>query len=45
MTEIVGNVFEFAARVTCCDKTILRNTFQLTNIPSAKLRGDGGDVA
>ncbi|PAY18269.1 hypothetical protein CKO51_17140 [Rhodopirellula sp. SM50] len=45
LTEIVGNVFEFDARITCRDKTILRHTFQLTNIPSAKLRGDGGDVA
>ena len=39
LKEIVGNVFEFAARIKCGDNTIMRNTFQLTNIPSKALQG------
>ena len=39
LNEIVGSVFEFAARITCGEKTIMRNTFQLTNIPSETLQG------
>lgn len=40
LNEIVGNVFEFNGRITLRDNTIMRNTFQLTNIPSKTLRGD-----
>ena len=39
LKEIVGSVFEFSAQITCGDKTIMRNTFQLTNIPSKTLQG------
>jgi 3-hydroxyacyl-[acyl-carrier-protein] dehydratase len=39
LKEIIGSVFEFAARITCGEKTIMRNTFQLTNIPSETLQG------
>jgi 3-hydroxyacyl-[acyl-carrier-protein] dehydratase len=39
LEEIVGSVFEFAARILCGDKTVMQNRFQLTNIPSATLRG------
>ena len=39
LKEIIGSVFEFAARITCGEKTIMRNSFQLTNIPSETLQG------
>ena len=40
LKEIVSNMFEFAARVQTRDEqTVMRNVFQLTNIPSATLRG------
>jgi len=40
LREIVSNMFEFAAKVqTHGDQTVMRNVFQLTNIPSATLRG------
>jgi 3-hydroxyacyl-[acyl-carrier-protein] dehydratase len=39
LNEIIGSVFEFTARIKCGGKTIMRNTFQLTNIPSKTLQG------
>lgn len=39
LKEIVGNVFEFVARIECGANTIMRNQFQLSNIPSETLRG------
>lgn len=40
LREIVGNVFEFAGRITRGEDTIMRNTFQLTNIPSKTLTSE-----
>ncbi len=40
LREIVSNMFEFAGKVQTGDaRTVMRNVFQLTNIPSATLRG------
>ncbi|MEM6468237.1 MAG: hypothetical protein AAF802_01615 [Planctomycetota bacterium] len=41
LREIVSNVFEFTARIDRGDDTIMRNSFQLTNILSKTLRCDG----
>ncbi|MEO1616639.1 MAG: hypothetical protein AAFV88_12355 [Planctomycetota bacterium] len=40
LNDLVSNVFEFSARITRGDETIMRNRFQLTNIPSDTLRGE-----
>lgn len=40
LKEIVVNVFEFTGQITRGESTIMRNQFQLTNIPSKTLRGD-----
>ncbi|MEL6108540.1 MAG: hypothetical protein AAFU85_21250 [Planctomycetota bacterium] len=39
LREIVANVFEFSATIDNQGQTIMKNAFQLTNIPSATLRG------
>jgi 3-hydroxyacyl-[acyl-carrier-protein] dehydratase len=39
LQEIVGTVFEFTAQIRCDESTIMRNRFQLTNLPSTTLRG------
>ncbi|TWU06457.1 3-hydroxyacyl-ACP dehydratase FabZ family protein [Stieleria varia] len=39
LAEIVDTVFEFSAVIRCDDKVIMRNRFQLTNIPSSTLQG------
>ena len=38
LEELVANVFEFAAEIALGDQTIMKNKFQLTNIPSESLR-------
>ncbi len=39
LQERVSSVFDFVARVVVDDKTIMRNAFQLMNIPSSTLQG------
>ena len=39
LVEKVGEMFEFSGSVSVDDKTIMRNQFQLTNIPSKTLQG------
>lgn len=39
LDERVGNVFDFAGRIEANGKAILRNEFQLTNMPSKVLQG------
>lgn len=39
LVETFGNVFDFIGRITLDGKTIMRNEFQLSNIPSATLQG------
>jgi 3-hydroxyacyl-[acyl-carrier-protein] dehydratase len=39
LNEQIGQVFDFSATVSVGQKTIMRNGFQLTNIPSATLQG------
>lgn len=39
LDERVANVFEFSATIRNADAVIMKNAFQLTNIPSDTLRG------
>ena len=39
LNERVDQMFDFSATVAVGDQTIMRNSFQLTNIPSATLQG------
>lgn len=39
LTENIGVAFDFVGRVMVGDKTIMRNEFQLSNIPSKQLQG------
>ena len=39
LNEQVNQMFDFSATVSVGDKTIMRNSFQLTNIPSKTLQG------
>ena len=39
LTEKISEVFEFSGAVAANGKTIMRNRFQLTNIPSKTLQG------
>ncbi len=39
LKEVLGTVFEFAGKIRCGGETIMRNTFQLSNIPSKALQG------
>jgi len=39
LNEKVSGVFDFSARIQTHDRLIMRNRFQLTNIPSDVLRG------
>ena len=39
LSERVGEVFDFVGKITCQDKAIYRNEFQLTNMRSDMLRG------
>lgn len=41
LTETIGSVFEFAATIQCDGANIMRNSFQLSNIPSRTLQGGG----
>jgi 3-hydroxyacyl-[acyl-carrier-protein] dehydratase len=43
--EIIGNLFDFSATLSVGDRTIMRNAFQLTNVPSAVLRGESASGA
>lgn len=38
LKENLGNVFDFSARICIGPKTIMRNAFQLTNVPSRLLQ-------
>lgn len=40
LKDNVSNVFDFSATVSSGEATIMRNAFQLMNIPSATLRGE-----
>ena len=39
LNQHVGQMFDFSATVSVGDSTIMRNSFQLTNILSGKLQG------
>ncbi|MDA8563168.1 hypothetical protein N9L06_01820 [Mariniblastus sp.] len=39
LNERVEQMFDFSATVSVDDQTVMRNSFQLTNIPSATLQG------
>ncbi|MDG2384824.1 MAG: beta-hydroxyacyl-ACP dehydratase [Pirellulaceae bacterium] len=39
LQEQVSGIFDFSAQVTLADQTIMRNSFQLTNIKSSVLQG------
>ncbi|MCP4195421.1 MAG: beta-hydroxyacyl-ACP dehydratase [Planctomycetaceae bacterium] len=39
LQEQLSGVFDFSARVSVADRTIMRNSFQLTNIKSSVLQG------
>lgn len=41
LTEQIGQLFDFSATVAVGDSTIMRNSFQLTNILSSNLQGTG----
>jgi 3-hydroxyacyl-[acyl-carrier-protein] dehydratase len=36
----IDQVFDFAGQITCRGATIMKNRFQLANIPTAQLKGD-----
>lgn len=40
LSDQLGEIFEFTARITLDDKTIMSNCFQLANIRSKTLQGD-----
>ncbi len=40
LEERVGHVFDFSCNLSVSDKTIMRNQFQLANIPSSTLQGE-----
>ena len=41
LSEVVSNVFDFSAQIEVAGKSIMSNAFQLTNIPSKTLQGQG----
>ena len=40
LNQQTGQLFDFNATVSVGDSTVMRNSFQLTNIESASLRGE-----
>ncbi len=45
LQEIIGNLFDFSATISVGDRTIMRNAFQLTNVPTTVLRGESASGA
>jgi 3-hydroxyacyl-[acyl-carrier-protein] dehydratase len=45
LQEIIGTLFDFSATISVGDRTIMRNAFQLTNVPSTVLRGESASGA
>ena len=45
LQEIIDNLFDFSATISIGDRTIMRNAFQLTNVPSTVLRGESASGA
>jgi 3-hydroxyacyl-[acyl-carrier-protein] dehydratase len=41
LNELVGNMFDFSASIFVDDQMIMRNAFQLTNVKTAVLYGEG----
>lgn len=45
LNEIVGNMFDFTSTLCVGDHVVMRNAFQLTNVPTAVLYGEQASAA